>query len=97
MSDRLKLRVVNYEGEELEFYCTDAELEEFLKPDVLDMFWWQRQSPEFQADWTDASTGMKTEDEIRELKRQMYSAREVERRAGVHFGEETRPDYSKPT
>ncbi len=74
--DEVKIRTVEYQGETLEFACTDEELEFFLKPESLDVMWWRKQhrdNPTFSEDWADRFVDCNSDEEIEALRQEMYS------------------------
>jgi hypothetical protein len=85
MDEQRKKRTVEYQGEILEFYCTDADLDFFKTTRSLDIMWWRHQQESnatFQAEWGDAFAYCETREEMEELKQRMYAHFRAKRRSG---------------
>lgn len=70
-----KIRSVEYQGETLEFCCTDDQVDFFLSKESLDVLWWRHQqeaNPHFW-EWSDLFLDCKTEEEIEALRQEMYA------------------------
>lgn len=71
-----KKRSVAYQGETLEFYCADEELDYFMTDESLDALWWRHQqeaNPDIQSEWGDHLSVCQTQEELDAMRQEMYA------------------------